>query len=106
MRVRKLPEKCFLRRKKHFFSRRIGIVLESLKSLKKGVDITPYRAYNIHVDLKRGINSVVECHLAKVKVASSNLVSRSKSKAVSSETAFLLLALLFLENRIVSRSRS
>ena len=44
---------------------------------KKGVDITPDRAYNIHVDLKRGINSVVECHLAKVKVASSNLVSRS-----------------------------
>ena len=26
----------------------------------------------------RGINSVVECHLAKVKVASPNLVSRSK----------------------------
>ena len=25
----------------------------------------------------RGINSVVECHLAKVKVASPNLVSRS-----------------------------
>ena len=44
---------------------------------KKGVDITHDRAYNIHVDLKRGINSVVECHLAKVKVASSNLVSRS-----------------------------
>ncbi len=29
----------------------------------------------------RGINSVVECHLAKVKVASPNLVSRSKDKA-------------------------
>ena len=28
--------------------------------------------------LSCGINSVVECHLAKVKVASSNLVSRSK----------------------------
>ena len=27
-----------------------------------------------------GINSVVECHLAKVKVASSNLVSRSTTK--------------------------
>jgi hypothetical protein len=26
-----------------------------------------------------GSNSVVECHLAKVKVASSNLVSRSKN---------------------------
>ncbi len=36
---------------------------------------------------------MVECHLAKVKVASSNLVSRSKSKAVSSETAFLLFHL-------------
>ena len=71
-------------------SRRIGGVTESANSLKKGVDITLCRAYNIHVDLKRGINSVVECHLAKVKVASSNLVSRSKSKAVSSETAFLL----------------
>ncbi len=33
---------------------------------------------------QRGINSVVECHLAKVKVASPNLVSRS-SKA---ETGF------------------
>ena len=56
--------------------------------IKKGVDITPDRAYNIHVDFKRGINSVVECHLAKVKVASSNLVSRSTSKAVSNEAAF------------------
>lgn len=27
-----------------------------------------------------GINSVVECHLAKVKVASPNLVSRSKKQ--------------------------
>ena len=27
-----------------------------------------------------GINSVVECHLAKVKVASPNLVSRSKKR--------------------------
>ena len=41
---------------------------------------------------KRGINSVVECHLAKVKVASSNLVSRSTSKAVSDEAAFLLVS--------------
>ena len=56
--------------------------------IKKGVDITHDRAYNIHVDFKRGINSVVECHLAKVKVASSNLVSSSTSKAVSDEAAF------------------
>ena len=52
--------------------------LRLFTELKKGVDITTDRAYNIHVDLKRGINSVVECHLAKVKVASPNLVSRSK----------------------------
>ncbi len=32
---------------------------------------------NILEHLRRGINSVVECHLAKVKVASSSLVSRS-----------------------------
>ena len=38
-----------------------------------------------------GSNSVVECHLAKVKVASSNLVSRSKSfgsRAVQSSASF------------------
>ena len=51
--------------------------LRLFTELKKGVDITTDRAYNIHVDLKRGINSVVECHLAKVKVASPSLVSRS-----------------------------
>ena len=55
--------------------------LRLFTELKKGVDITTDRAYNIHVDLKRGINSVVECHLAKVKVASPNLVSRSTKKA-------------------------
>ena len=38
------------------------------------VDKIKPRSYN---NQARGINSVVECHLAKVKVASSSLVSRS-----------------------------
>ena len=38
------------------------------------VDKNKPRSYN---NQARGINSVVECHLAKVKVASSSLVSRS-----------------------------
>ena len=33
----------------------------------------------LSLGIVRGINSVVECHLAKVKVASPNLVSRSRS---------------------------
>ncbi len=57
--------------------RHSGLSEESGFFQEKGVDRYPTRAYNIHVDQKRGINSVVECHLAKVKVASSNLVSRS-----------------------------
>ena len=39
------------------------------------IDKSIVRTYNTKA--VRGINSVVECHLAKVKVASSNLVSRS-----------------------------
>ncbi len=35
-----------------------------------------------------GINSVVECHLAKVKVASSNLVFRSTMRGRYENTAF------------------
>lgn len=44
-------------------------------------------SYNDHA--LRGINSVVECHLAKVKVASPNLVSRSR-KPVAIPAFFLL----------------
>ena len=44
------------------------------KELKIVVDKKQGRPYN---NQARGINSVVECHLAKVKVASSSLVSRS-----------------------------
>ena len=62
------------------------------RSSKKGVDITHDRAYNIHVDFKRGINSVVECHLAKVKVASPSLVSRS-TKSLDFSRLFLFSAL-------------
>ena len=86
MRVPGFPEKCFLRRKKHFLSRRIGIVLESLKSLKKGVDITPYRAYNIHVDLKRGINSVVEDRELDDAVAGNLVTYRSDTVAHADRT--------------------
>ena len=37
-----------------------------------------------------GINSVVECHLAKVKVASSNLVSRSRMIAGGTPSAIII----------------
>lgn len=69
--------------------------LRLFTELKKGVDITTDRAYNIHVDLKRGINSVVECHLAKVKVASPNLVSRSTKKPSQSRRLFYFLNYFF-----------
>ena len=39
--------------------------------------------------LSCGINSVVECHLAKVKVASSNLVSRSRPRPADHKPVFL-----------------
>ena len=47
------------------------------ENLKNRIDKYGVPKYNYFRRLKRGINSVVECHLAKVKVASSNLVSRS-----------------------------
>ena len=48
-----------------------------LEILKNRIDKYGVPQYNYIRRLKRGINSVVECHLAKVKVACSNLVSRS-----------------------------
>ena len=60
---------------------------------KKLVDKIKARPYN---NRARGINSVVECHLAKVKVASPNLVSRSTDiKVVSSRQPFLLPLQIF-----------
>ena len=52
---------------------------------KKLVDKIKARPYN---NRARGINSVVECHLAKVKVASPNLVSRS-TKSLDFSRLFL-----------------
>ena len=52
------------------------------------VDKRQARSYNIQA---RGINSVVECHLAKVKVASSSLVSRSKDLRSSAVEVFFCL---------------
>ncbi len=57
----------------------IKVYKKALKFLKKSVDKALPCGYNIIC--KCGSDSVVECHLAKVKVASSNLVFRSRKKA-------------------------
>ena len=58
------------------------------KGLKLLVDKMRSRSYN---NQARGINSVVECHLAKVKVASSSLVSRSTSRPKQIASVFVCL---------------
>ncbi len=72
--------------------------------LKKSIDKAASYGYNIIC--KCGSDSVVECHLAKVKVASSNLVFRSRKSVLNFfSTLFLVKKISFnRKKRLVTTS--
>lgn len=67
-------------------------VVQSPRDSRKHFDPSSCRSDVKHLQSTRaGVTQLVECHLAKVDVESSNLFSRSKKKPLETEGAFICL---------------